>query len=151
MLKAYDVERDLSLRPGESAKVGEYDFKLLGLQNVEGPNYSATQGDVSVSKAGDQIALLHPQKRKYRVQASVLTEAGIEAGIHRDLIVSMGDQLGQEAWSMRIQYKPMVRFIWLGALVMALGGFVAALDRRYRTATAKAVASTNVAAALSAK
>jgi cytochrome c-type biogenesis protein CcmF len=151
VLKTYDAERDLSLRPGESAKVGEYDFKLLSLQQVEGPNYSATQGDVEVSKAGEQIALLHPQKRKYRVQASVLTEAGIEAGIHRDLIVSMGDQLGQQAWSMRIQYKPMIRFIWLGALVMALGGFVAVLDRRYRTATSTAVAHSGAAAAAPAK
>jgi cytochrome c-type biogenesis protein CcmF len=147
VLKSYDEERDLSLRPGESAKVGEYEFKLLGLQDVKGPNYNAVQGEVSVSKAGEQVALLHPQKRAYRVQASVLTEAGIAPAIHRDLIVSMGDQLGQEAWSMRIQYKPMIRFIWLGTLVMALGGFIAVLDRRYRTAHATATAPTVALAA----
>jgi cytochrome c-type biogenesis protein CcmF len=145
VLKGYDVERDLSLRPGEVASVGEYEFKLLSLKDVDGPNYSAVQGDVTVSKAGEKIALLHPQKRAYRVQASVLTEAGIEAGIHRDLIVSMGEELGQDAWSMRIQYKPMVRFIWLGSLVMALGGLIAVLDRRYRTVTNTVTASTGAA------
>jgi cytochrome c-type biogenesis protein CcmF len=106
------------------------------------------QGNVSISKSGEQVALLHPQKRSYRVQASVLTEAGIEPGIHRDLIVSMGDQIGQDKWSMRIQYKPMIRFIWLGTLVMALGGLLAVLDRRYRTVPAAATAP---AAALAAK
>jgi cytochrome c-type biogenesis protein CcmF len=148
VLKSYDEERDLSLRPGESAQVGEYEFKLLGLQDVQGPNYKAVQGDVTIAKAGKQVALLHPQKRAYRVQASVLTEAGIDPAINRDLIVSMGDQIGQAAWSMRIQYKPMIRFIWLGSLVMALGGFIAVLDRRYRTAPATVTAP---AAALAAK
>jgi cytochrome c-type biogenesis protein CcmF len=148
VLKSYDEERDLSLRPGESAQVGEYEFKLLGLQDVQGPNYQAVQGNVTISKAGQQVAVLHPQKRAYRVQASVLTEAGIDPAINRDLIVSMGDQIGQQAWSMRIQYKPMIRFIWLGSLVMALGGLIAVLDRRYRTVRSTATAP---AAAFAAK
>ena len=77
--------------------------------------------------------VLHPQKRIYRVQTSPMTEAGITVGWTRDLFVALGDDLGEGAWSVRIQYKPLIRYIWLGALVMALGGLVAASDRRYRT------------------
>ena len=62
-----------------------------------------------------------------------MTEAGILANWNRDLFVALGDQLGNDVWSVRVQYKPMIRFIWLGALVMALGGLIAATDRRYRT------------------
>ena len=79
------------------------------------------------------MATLHPQKRVYRVQQSPMTESGIEVDWNRDLFVAMGDDLGAGAWSVRVQYKPMVRFIWLGALVMALGGLIAISDRRYRT------------------
>ena len=79
------------------------------------------------------VATLHPQKRIYRVRTMPMTEAGIEVDWNRDLFVAMGDDLGAGAWSVRVQYKPMVRFIWLGALVMALGGFIAITDRRYRT------------------
>jgi cytochrome c-type biogenesis protein CcmF len=79
------------------------------------------------------VATLHPQKRVYRVQKSPMTESGIEVDWNRDLFVAMGDDLGAGAWSVRVQYKPMVRFIWLGALVMALGGLIAISDRRYRT------------------
>jgi cytochrome c-type biogenesis protein CcmF len=75
---------------------------------------------------------VHPQKRVYRVQKNAMTEAGIDAHWNRDLFVAMGEPLGQDAWSFRLQYKPMVRFIWLGAAIMALGGLIASCDRRYR-------------------
>jgi cytochrome c-type biogenesis protein CcmF len=87
---------------------------------------------VVITQAGKQIAVVHPQKRTYRVQNSPLTEAGIDARWDRDLFVAMGEPLGNGAWSMRLQYKPLVRFIWLGALVMAIGGLISACDRRYR-------------------
>jgi cytochrome c-type biogenesis protein CcmF len=74
-----------------------------------------------------------PEKRVYRVQTSAMTEAGIDVGWTRDLFVALGEPLGDGSWSVRIQYKPMIRFIWLGALVMALGGLVAVSDRRYRS------------------
>ena len=86
-----------------------------------------------VSKDNRQITVLRPQKRVYRVQNNPMTEAGIGSSLSRDLIASMGDELGENTWSMRIQVKPMIRFVWLGAVIMALGGFVAVLDRRYRT------------------
>jgi cytochrome c-type biogenesis protein CcmF len=80
------------------------------------------------------VTVLHPQKRVYRVQTSPMTEAGITVGWARDLFVALGDDLGGGAWSMRIQYKPLIRYIWLGALLMALGGLVAITDRHYRAA-----------------
>ena len=99
---------------------------------MHGPNYDADQSHVVVTREGEHVATLHPQKRVYLVQRIPMTEAGIEVDWNRDLFVAMGDDLGAGAWSMRIQYKPMVRFIWLGCLVMALGGIVAVSDRRYR-------------------
>jgi len=102
------------------------------LREVQGPNYRAIEGEIVVTRQGEQVAVLHPQKRVYRVQQNPMTEAGIDGAWNRDLFVAMGESLGNGAWSMRLQYKPMVRFIWLGAFVIALGGLIAACDRRYR-------------------
>jgi len=88
---------------------------------------------------------LKPQKRRFWVQQSDNSHAAIAVNWARDLFVAMGDPLGADAWSMRIQYKPLVRYIWLGALVMAIGGFIAATDRRYRVKVA--VTSSNKVAA----
>ena len=95
---------------------------MNSLRDVAGPNYEAIESEVVISRDGEQIAVLHPQKRVYRVQKNAMTEAGIDGDWNRDLFVAMGEPLGDGAWSLRLQYKPMVRFIWLGALVMALGG-----------------------------
>jgi len=110
-----------------------YQFDFKSTRQVQGPNFEAVESEVVITKGDRHIATLHPQKRVYRVQRSPMTEAGIEVDWNRDLFVAMGEDLGDGAWSMRIQYKPMVRFIWLGALVMALGGAFAISDRRYRT------------------
>jgi len=92
------------------------------------------RADIDISQDGEKIAHLNPEKRIYRVQTMPMTEAGIDATLGRDLFVALGEDLGDNAWSLRIQYKPMIRFIWLGCLVMALGGLIAIGDRRYRTA-----------------
>jgi cytochrome c-type biogenesis protein CcmF len=84
------------------------------------------------------VATVYPEKRVYAVRSQPMTEAGIDGGWSRDLFVALGDDLGAGAWSVRLQYKPLVRFIWLGCVVMALGGFVAITDRRYRRVTAEA-------------
>jgi cytochrome c-type biogenesis protein CcmF len=131
-VESYKQETDLSLRPGESAEVSGYQFTLQGLREVAGPNYDAIESEVTITREGRQIAVLHPQKRTYRVQTNPMTEAGIEVGWNRDLFVAMGEPLGDGAWSFRLQYKPMVRFIWLGAVILALGGLIAICDRRYR-------------------
>ncbi len=99
---------------------------------MEGPNYTAVEALVAVRRDDDWLALLAPQKRRYRVQQDTMTEADIDANLARDLFVALGDSLGEGAWSMRIQVKPMIQLIWLGAVIMALGGGLAASDRRYR-------------------
>jgi cytochrome c-type biogenesis protein CcmF len=131
-VSAFNVEADVSLRPGEQTTVAGYDFELRDLRNVQGPNYQAVEAEIEIRRNGDFVGELRPQKRTYLVQQSPMTEAGIDAGWNRDLFVALGDPLGNGAWSVRVQYKPMIRFIWLGAFVMAFGGLIAASDRRYR-------------------
>jgi cytochrome c-type biogenesis protein CcmF len=144
---SYKKEADISLRPGEASVVSGYRFQLNSLRDVKGPNYDAVEAEIEVSHDGKPVTVLHPQKRVYRVQASAMSEAGIQARWDRDLFVAMGESLGNNAWSLRLQHKPLVRFIWLGALIMALGGFIAVCDRRYRqtvrdTATVPTAAGT---------
>ena len=140
---AFSVESDLSMVPGQKVEVAGYQFELRTLKNVQGPNYQALEGEIDISRDGRFVGQLRPQKRTYLVQQSPMTEAGIMASWNRDLFVALGDPLGNNAWSVRLQYKPMIRFIWLGALVMAIGGIVAVSDRRYKvnaTASQKAAA-----------
>jgi cytochrome c-type biogenesis protein CcmF len=132
IVSSFSVEADRSLRPGEQVNVAGYDFTLRSLQNVQGPNFQALEGEIEIRRNGEFVTELRPQKRTYLVQQSPMTEAGIDAGWNRDLFVALGDPLGADAWSVRLQYKPMIRFIWLGAFIMALGGIVAASDRRYQ-------------------
>ena len=130
---SFSIEIDQRIAPGETVTVGGYAFRFDGLQEIAGANYETVRGTFTVSRDGRPIAKMLPEKRVYRVQTSAMTEAGIDAGWTRDLFVALGEPLGDGSWSVRIQYKPMIRFIWLGALVMALGGLVAVSDRRYRS------------------
>jgi cytochrome c-type biogenesis protein CcmF len=134
IVQAFSIEEDLRMLPGESVEVADYSFELRELRNVEGPNFSAIEGQIEIRKNGKFVGELRPQKRTYLVQQNPMTEAGILASLHRDLFVALGDPLGNGAWSVRLQYKPMIRLIWLGALIMALGGLIAASDRRYQFA-----------------
>jgi cytochrome c-type biogenesis protein CcmF len=147
MVNNFGIETDRALRPGESIEVGKYEYRMRELRDAQGPNYSAREAVIEIRRNGEFVAEVHPQKRQYLVQKSPMTEAGIDAGLMRDLFVAMGDQIGTDTWSVRVQYKPMIRFIWLGCLVMALGGLVAASDRRYRSARAESTASDAVAEA----
>jgi cytochrome c-type biogenesis protein CcmF len=149
-VESYKHEKDLSLRPGQSTEVAGFTFTMNSLRDVEGANYQAIESEVTISRDGKELTTLHPQKRVYRVQKNAMTEAGIDAGWNRDLFVAMGEDLGDGAWSLRLQYKPMVRFIWLGALIIAIGGLIAVCDRRYRQrvpaqATSPAEAGTSTA------
>ncbi len=134
IVSAFSVESDRAMRVGDSLDVAGYEFEMQQLRNVEGPNYSAIEALVEIRKDGEFLASVRPQKRQYLVQKSWMTEAGIYASWNKDLFVALGDQLGNGTWSVRIQYKPLIRFIWAGALLMALGGLVAVSDRRYRLA-----------------
>ena len=131
--QTYRIEKDIALSPGQTVELKGYTFDFKGTRRVQGPNYDAVESEIVVTRDGRAITTLHPQKRVYRVQTMPMTESGIHVKWNRDLFVAMGDDLGAGAWSMRLQYKPMVRYIWLGALIMALGGLIAATDRRYRT------------------
>ena len=134
MVSAFNVESDLSMTTGQTVDVAGHSFELRELRDVQGPNYSAIEGLIEIRRNGEFLGEVRPQKRQYLVQKSWMTEAGIQAHWNKDLFVALGDQLGNGAWSVRIQYKPMIRFIWLGALVMALGGLIATSDKRYRVA-----------------
>ena len=132
IVSAFSIETDRSLQPGQWVEAGEYRFELRELLDVEGANYIAREGVVDIRKNSEFVGQVRPQKRQYQVQKSWMTEAGILPGWNRDLIISMGEQIGNQTWSVRVQYRPLVRFIWLGALIMAFGGLLAATDRRYR-------------------
>jgi cytochrome c-type biogenesis protein CcmF len=128
----YSVERDVKLAPGEAVELAGYSFRFEGVTNVDGPNYKAARGTVRVTRGDGPVAVLHPEKRVYLVQTNPMTESAIDDGLLRDLYVSLGEDLGNGAWSVRAYYKPYIRWIWLGPLLMALGGLLAASDRRYR-------------------
>ncbi|CAB1276521.1 heme lyase CcmF/NrfE family subunit [Candidatus Nitrosacidococcus tergens] len=133
----YGLERDVSVNKGESATLGAYEFRLDSIHRVRGPNYNAIEGDVSILKNGELVTTLKPQKRTYLVQTSPMTEAGIYGGLFKDLFVALGEDLGEGKWSLRVQYKPFVRWIWFGGLFMAIGGVIAISDRRYRIGVQK--------------
>jgi cytochrome c-type biogenesis protein CcmF len=131
-VESYKIEKDVALKPGGNFTIAGYDFKFVAAADVRGPNYDAVQAVVEVRHAGRLITTLFPQKRHFWVQQTDNSQAAISVGWARDLFVAMGNPLGADAWSMRIQYKPLVRYIWLGAIIMAFGGLLAATDRRYR-------------------
>jgi len=132
VVKGYDAEKDAALRPGESLELGGYVFALEGIANANGPNYQAARATVSVTRDGKPITVLYPERRIYTVQQNPMTEAAIDTGLTRDLYVSLGDPLERGAWLVKAQVKPFIDWIWGGCLVMALGGLLAATDRRYR-------------------
>jgi cytochrome c-type biogenesis protein CcmF len=126
------AQRDLRMAPGDSLYLGGYVFQFEGAKHIQGPNFTSDQGTIRVLEGGKQVALLHPEKRLYTVQQSMMTEAGIDAGFGRDLYVALGEPLDNGAWAVRLHVKPFVRWIWFGGLFTGLGGVLAATDRRYR-------------------
>lgn len=134
MVSLFDIEKDVGLKPGESVTLSGYDFRFDGVESVRGPYYSASRGTVEVSRDGEPLATLYPEKRNYFARRESMTEAAIEVGITRDLYVSLGEPLGDGAWSLRVYYKPFVRWIWAGGFLAALGGLLAISDKRYRVA-----------------
>ncbi len=132
-VESYKIEKDVALKPGMAYSIAGYDFHFIKAVDVRGPNYDAVQATVEVTRGGKLVTTLEPQKRHFWVQQTDNSQAAISVNWSRDLFVAMGNPLGAGAWSMRIQYKPLVRYIWLGAIIMAVGGIVAATDRRYRS------------------
>jgi cytochrome c-type biogenesis protein CcmF len=135
-VQSFKIEQDVALAVGDAATIAGYDFRLMALRDARGQNFVAVEADVLVSRDGVAVATLHPQKRLYNSGGNPMTEAGIEVGAARDLFAALGEDLGHGRWSLRLQFKPLIRYIWLGALLIALGGGIAGLDRRYRRVTA---------------
>jgi len=147
VVSTLDFERDVSVAPGETVTAGGYSWTLRDVTRVQGPNYEADRGEVVVRRDGELVTTLHPEKRVYRVQRNPMTEAGIDAGVMRDLFVALGEARADGSWTLRIQHKPLIRWIWLGTLLMALGGTLAASDPRYRKVAARETVSANSEAA----
>ena len=133
------IERDVALKPGESVQLSHYRFRYDGVESIEGPNYEGVRGMVTVTRDGKPVTVLRPEKRRFWVQGSVQTTAAIAPGLSRDLLVALGDDVGAGAYSLRFQYRPLIRFIWLGALIMAIGGVTVVVGRRQRGGALSAV------------
>jgi cytochrome c-type biogenesis protein CcmF len=138
LVTQYQTEKDVKMDVGDTVNVGGYDFKFKGVTMAAGPNYRAGIGDIEVSKNGNVLRTMHPEKRVYNVSESAMTETDIDTGLFRDLYLSLGEPVGNTgAWSVRVYYKPFVDWIWGGAVLMALGGGLAISDRRYVLAARK--------------
>ena len=140
------VEQDVALKMGQSVTLGHYQFRFDGTAAVQGPNYDATQARIVVSRDGREFTTLLPEKRNYIVQEQAIAEAALSVGAKRDLLVTLGEDLGAGAWSLRVQVRPLMMWVWLGAALMAIGGLVSACDRRYRRLAMAAAGATDVPA-----
>ena len=134
LLMAWQVEDIRTARIGAPFVVGDYQITLDAVEEVPGPNYVSTMASMSVARDGRTVAVLHQEKRVYPVQAMPTTEAAIDNGIFRDIYLVIGDPQQDGGWAVRSYIKPFANWIWLGCMLMALGGFISLSDRRYRVA-----------------
>ncbi len=132
MVKGKETAQDVQMQPGDSVTAGEYAFSFRALDQIKGPNYSGVRATFDVTRNGQPVAVMMPEKRLFTVQRSAMTEAAIDRGFTRDLYLSLGEQSGDSKWFVRVQHKPFVAWIWAGCLVIGAGGLLAASDRRYR-------------------
>jgi cytochrome c-type biogenesis protein CcmF len=135
LVKGYESDKDVKMRAGDSVELAGYSFRMESVSPVRGPNYTAAQAKIAVTRSGKPVTTMYPERRTYTVSEQVMTEAAINPGLTRDLYVSLGDPLDERGtWLVKVQHKPFVDWIWGGCLIMALGGLLAASDRRYRFA-----------------
>ena len=147
LVKGYETERDVRMAIGDTVAVGGYTFRFEGVENTTGPNYRAARGNVTVLQGERTLRVMHPEKRIYNAQNMPMTEAAISTGLFGDLYVSLGEPVSDGAWSVRVYRKPFVTWIWGGCIIMALGGFLALSDRRYRRLARQAQAGDETVAA----
>jgi cytochrome c-type biogenesis protein CcmF len=131
VVTSYQTEKDVRMQIGDTVAAGGYEFRLDNLSRLRGPNYEAMRADVQVTRGGEFIAIMHPEKRAFTTAQNVTSETAIDRSIWRDLYLSLGDQLEGGGWTVRVYHKPLVNWIWGGALLMAIGGAFAVTDRRY--------------------
>ncbi len=132
LVEALHVQHEVALAPGKSVEAGGYTLLFEGVDATDGPNYHSDRGHLQVLRGDTLITRLHPEKRMYASGGQPMTEAGIHPALGGDIYVALGESLGDGSWAVRVQIKPFVRWIWLGAALMALGGFITAVDRRFR-------------------
>jgi cytochrome c-type biogenesis protein CcmF len=147
LVRGYETEKDVRMQAGDTVEAGGHLFRMERIDMVKGPNYAAARATVEVSRGGRPVTTLHPEKRIYNVQQMPMTEAAIDTGLTGDLYVSLGEQLDDGNWVVRVQHKPFVDWIWGGCLMMALGGLLAASDRRYRVSLPASRAAVHAQAA----
>jgi cytochrome c-type biogenesis protein CcmF len=140
-VESYTIERDAAVGPGETLALGRYAYRFESIKEIEGPNYDGMRAEITVLRDGVAVATLQPERRNYWVQRSTLTEAGIANRWNMDLFVALSNELGAGRWSVRAQIRPLINWVWLAAALIALGGVLAATDRRYRTQGARATAA----------
>ena len=140
-VESFTLEHDVSLARGASTTVGAYEFRFDGVKPVQGPNYEGVGGTITVTRNGAPLTTMYPEKRQYYVQHTTTTESAIEMHYGSNILVALGEDLGAGKWSIRIQMRPLVNFVWLAAFIMAMGGAIAASDRRYRLAKTAEAAS----------
>ncbi|MFC1074847.1 heme lyase CcmF/NrfE family subunit [Pasteurella multocida] len=128
----YSIERDVRMNVGDSVQIADYQFTFQGITEANGPNYLGGKAQVDIRRNGRVEAILFAEKRFYTVSKMTMTEAAIDWGFTRDIYVALGENLGQDAWALRLYYKPFIRWIWFGGVFMALGGLLCMFDRRYR-------------------
>jgi len=147
LVSMYNIEKDIRMAPGDSFEMAGYTFKFNGVRMTRVENYDAARGDFLVTNDDGFRAEMRPEKRVYLVQKMPMTEAAIDAGITRDLFIALGEEVGNDgSWALRIYYKPFIRWIWIGALIMSFGGLLAATDKRYRLMARREIdAANNVA------
>jgi cytochrome c-type biogenesis protein CcmF len=137
LVTGYEQEKDVKMNIGDTVAAGSYSFRLDGVRNIAGPNYTAARAELQVRKNGNDIGKMFPEKRSYTASQNVMTETAIDTGPFRDLYLSLGEPVEGGAWTVRVYFKPFVVWIWGGALLMAVGGGFAVSDRRYALATRK--------------
>ncbi|GHB20722.1 heme lyase CcmF/NrfE family subunit [Salinicola rhizosphaerae] len=140
MVSHYNVEKNVRLSPGEQVEVGGYQFAMTDFHERRGPNYVADTATIRVDRPGRASFTMQPEKRFFMASGMPMTEVALRPGLFSDLYLALGEQLDNGDWSLRIQIKPFVRWLWLGALIMAAGGLLAVIDRRYRKAPKRAQA-----------
>jgi cytochrome c-type biogenesis protein CcmF len=144
VVTSYQSEKDVKMNIGDTVSVGGYQFRLDNLAQIQGPNYQAVRADIEVTKNGSPVAMMHPEKRAFTAAQNVTSETAIDRSVFRDLYLSLGDQVEGGAWTVRVYHKPLVNWIWGGALLMAIGGGFAVTDRRYALAAKHAKIETKV-------
>ena len=137
LVGSLDQNLDVKMKEGQRAELAGYTFLFRGALDADGPNYDAARGIIELSRDGRALGTLTPEKRVYRAQGMPMTEASLDIGVFRDVYVSLGEQLPDGAWIVSLYYKPFISWIWMGCLLMGLGGVFAASDRRYRRLAAR--------------